>query len=457
MKKNIFIPRDNFTSNEWILRYKVMSLLIMSFLIGIMIFCFSIYRFTQGLYVLASMEFAFAAFLFIAFVSLRKNKNYYTLFAKIFFVFVYVLLILIFLYTPQNATRFHWIPVTLVLIFFLLDTKGGLLFLFLYLLFIFYLILTDYPYTTVEYITWITSFSALGLVMYFYEKIKENEKILFLQYTNKLQEEVDKKTHTLAAKNKELEELNDKLEERVEEGLEQRIEQEKMLLRQCRMANMGEMIDAIAHQWRQPLMNINAILMNIDILTDKEIREGKELQKSMQEIASLTAHMSQTIEDFRTFYHEEKEKSIFVLYSLIKEVLVLMKNVFQDIKVDIRGLETIKIKSFKTELTQVLITILSNAKETFIAREIRNRLIVIEINEDDKFIYISILDNAGGIRKSDFEKVFDPYFTTKKQTGGTGLGLYIAKIIVENNMQGSITVSNERNGAKFTLKLPKFD
>jgi len=453
--KNIFIPQDVFSSQEWILRYKVMSLLIMSFLIGILIFCFSVYRFSQGLYVLAFTEFAFSIFLLFAFILLKKNKNYYMVFAKIFFVFVYILLILIFLYTPQNATRFHWIPITLVLIFFLLDTKGGLFFLAIFLCFIFYLILTGYPYSVVEYITWITSLSALGLVMYFYERIKENEKLTFLKYTSELQAEVDKKTKHLAKNNQKLQLLNEELEERVQEEVTQRLEQEKMLLRQCRMANMGEMIDAIAHQWRQPLMNINAILMNLDILTEDKKNNREILESSVQDIASITSHMSQTIEDFRALYQVEKQKHFFLLKPLIEDVLALMKNNLQGIHIRIEESHTISIYSYKSEFTQVMITLLSNAVEAFNTRNISDKYITIDLYQTEEFTYINVKDNAGGIVDMDIDKIFDPYVTTKKQKGGTGLGLYITQIIIEHNMQGKITVSNTGEGASFLIEIPK--
>lgn len=230
-----------------------------------------------------------------------------------------------------------------------------------------------------------------------------------------------------------------------------------MLLRQCRMANMGEMIDAIAHQWRQPLMNINAILMNMDILTEEEKKDGKVLEQSIDEISSLTSHMSQTIEDFRTLYQEEKTKTTFEVYGLIEDVLTLMKNNFQDIAVSIEGDTTLQVVSYKNELTQVLITLFSNAIEVLKSRNIFPKKIRIDLLQDRKQTLICIEDNAGGIIEKNMASVFDPYFTTKKQTGGTGLGLYITKIIIEQHMKGEISVTNTKHGAKFLIALPHED
>ena len=247
--------------------------------------------------------------------------------------------------------------------------------------------------------------------------------------------------------------LNKKLKKKVKHEVLQREEQEKLLLRQCRMANMGEMIDAIAHQWRQPLMSINAVLMNLDVIAEEK-KELRPLKDGIDEIASLTSHMSQTIDDFRTLYQVEKQKSTFLLSTLIDEVMALMKNNLRDIKVEVEGNQNIKIYSYKSELTQVMITLLSNAIEVLHSREIIDKKIFMTYRQEEKMITMEIEDNAGGIVDSNVDKIFDPYFTTKKQIGGTGLGLYIAHIIIEHNMHGKMTVSNTHRGAKFVMTLP---
>jgi C4-dicarboxylate-specific signal transduction histidine kinase len=249
--------------------------------------------------------------------------------------------------------------------------------------------------------------------------------------------------------------LNHKLEDKVMKEVTQRLEQEKMLLRQCRMANMGEMIDAIAHQWRQPLMNINAVLMNIDILSTDEKNKEIKFEQYMDEISQLTSHMSQTIEDFRTLYQEEKEKSSFVLYALIENVILLMKNNFQGIQIHMPSEIEMTIVNYKSELSQVFITLFSNAIEVLKLREVSVKQIFIELKQSETFTFISIEDNAGGIVEKNIYNIFDPYFTTKKQTGGTGLGLHITQIIIEQNMKGSISVSNTERGAKFLISLPR--
>jgi signal transduction histidine kinase len=249
--------------------------------------------------------------------------------------------------------------------------------------------------------------------------------------------------------------LNEKLEDKVTEEMKQREEQEQMLLRQCRMANMGEMLDSIAHQWRQPLMHINSILMNMD--NALEVKETKKdyLGNKIDEVASLTTHMSQTIEDFRNLFKSEKEKTCFTLETAIDDVLVLMKNGFNNVEVIYNSEGNTFLFGHKSELIQVIIILLSNAVEVLNKRDIDHKKITIKSHVSKQEVEITIEDNAGGIKADNTNVIFDPYFTTKEQSGGTGLGLYIAKIIVKHKMAGKITASNTEIGAKFTLNLSK--
>ena len=222
---------------------------------------------------------------------------------------------------------------------------------------------------------------------------------------------------------------------------------EQILLRKYRMANMGEMIDAIAHQWRQPLAQGNMILLNME----EELDNKAYLEEKITQLAKLNEHMSQTIEDFRYLLHEGKNKVTFKSDVLIDEVLTLMQTQLKDIDLHYSNTISYKIVGYKNELIQVLITLLSNAIEVLDIRQIQDKKIFIDIEEDKDDIRIHIEDNAGGIEASIQDTLFNPYITTKVQTEGTGLGLYIAKIIIEDNMQGSLSVQSGLHGARFTL------
>ncbi len=459
MKKKL-IPHNNISYDEWIFNYKITVLRIISLIIGIFIAGFAIYRLTHESSVAGSLDLAFGLFLLGAFILLQKNSNYYFLISKIFFVFSFVTLIMLFYFLPEQIIATYWVPVTLVLVFFLFDYKGGLLFLCLYITFIIYLCFTQDAYSMIEYIAWIASLSALGLVMYYYEKVKEREKTSLVNYASLLYDEVQKQTKTLKKQNIELQEhqvllkqLNARLKKRIQEELQEHLKQEKILLHQCRLASMGEMIDFIAHQWRQPLMNINAILMHMDRTIELQQDSTTYLTQKMDEVTTLTSYMSQTIEDFRSLFKIDKKKILFDVSKSIVQVLELYNSALKDISVHMNATENIMIYEHQNEFNQVIIILLGNAIEALNQHRNLSKAIYIELHVNAQELSIIVEDNAGGIKHDTISKVFEPYFTTKEDTKGTGLGLYIAKIIVERNMQGNLDVINASQGAKFTITL----
>ena len=448
MLKKFFTPQGEFASHEWQLHYKVISILVMSFVIGIYTTLFGIYRIYEGNTVVGSLELLMGIIYIISFVSLRANIKHYLFFAKVFFILLYLLMIVLFIYVPDEVTSMLWTSAALIIIFFILDYKGGILFFSFFVLFIVTLIFYDDSYKITDYINWIASLAAVSWVMYFYEKVKEKEKKSLIDNTIKLQEEVAKQTQNL-------QHLNASLEKRVQEELTHRKEQEQMFLHQSRLAGMGEMIDSIAHQWRQPLMNINAILMNMGRAMETKDKSPAYMEKKMNEVITLTTHMSQTIEDFRSLFKEDKEKYIFNTHESITYALELLKNIVQYIDIKLISPIELSYNGYKNELIQVFIILISNAAEVLHTRKVETKYINIHIEEKEKYLVISIEDNAGGIKEENLTHIFEPYFSTKKRTGGTGLGLYVAKIIIEQNMQGTLNVSNTKQGAKFEISIPK--
>ncbi len=440
-----FMPKESFDNDEWILRYKIISLLIISFCLGIGVFCFGIYRISVENYTTGSVQIIFSTLLIYGFFLLRKNKNLYPLFSTIFFLFLFIYINIIFFFVPENRLNVLWIITSLVLIFFLLDRKGGVMMLILFLLFFLFLIITDYPYSVAEFITLFATLTTTALILYTYEKVKVKEKERLNSYNKTLQERVNERT-------KKLKVLNENLELKIKKEVDKRLKHEHMLLRQSRLASMGEMIDSIAHQWRQPLMNINAILMNIDLAIETK-KDPEYMIKKIDEAASLTTHMSQTIEDFRGLFKPQKEMSRFDIQDALNDALYIMQNSIKEIKIELLSKESISIYSHKSELIQVFMILLSNSCEVLHLRDTTKKVIYINIKRDMHNIIIEIEDNGGGIDEKIKNRVFEPYFTTKENLGGSGLGLYIAKIIIESNMHGKLYVKNGVNGAKFTIKL----
>ena len=254
---------------------------------------------------------------------------------------------------------------------------------------------------------------------------------------------------------KELEIFNQSLETKVSKAIESSTKKDKILAQQSKLAAMGEMVGSIAHQWRQPL---NALAMRIQFLEDDyedNIIDMPYIQEYAEENMKLVNFMSKTIDDFRNFFRVDKIKKKFCLVETLKAALNLISTQLEDhnIKIDILGNDNCDIFGFESEFQQVVINIINNAKDVFIEKEQNDAEITINVTTEEKNAVVTILDNAGGIPSDVISRIFEPYFTTKEQGKGTGLGLYMSKMIIEDNMQGSLKVHNTRAGAIFTIKL----
>src|SRR5574344_1909695 len=236
-----------------------------------------------------------------------------------------------------------------------------------------------------------------------------------------------------------------KMVKKIEEELEKRILYEKEIMQKNRLASMGEMIDNIAHQWRQPLMKINAIVLNTDRSIELKKYDEKYLQNRLEDISQAVYHMSNTIDTFREFLNPHKSKESFEISNSINKSLKVLNTLLVDIEVNIN----------QSEFMKVIISIISNSIDIFKARDIEKKYINIDIYEDDIHYFISIKDSAGGIKEDIIDKIFEPYFTTKHKSGGTGMGLYISKLIIQSSFKGDIKVKAVDNGVKFILEIPK--
>jgi len=238
---------------------------------------------------------------------------------------------------------------------------------------------------------------------------------------------------------------------------QERQEQENLLIRQNKLASMGEMIALIAHQWRQPLSVINGIVLNIDIDDRKKLLDRERLDEHLNKIEDTTNYLSKTINDFTDFFSKTKTKDTFLITDIITQVKQLsgMGN-HKEVKIVYVSKKEIKIVGYRSELIQSILIVLNNA----IYASLKNLAhtgkgeIVIETEIVDKNVFISIEDNGGGINIKNIKKIFDPYFTTKEKAHGTGLGLYILKLIVEDSMNGRVSIVNGKMGAKFTIIIP---
>ena len=253
--------------------------------------------------------------------------------------------------------------------------------------------------------------------------------------------------------------INQKLQKEMNEKLQEIIDKDRMIFHQSKLIAMGEMIENIAHQWRQPLAQINSCVLNLDAYLDRNNLLQDELVKNkFDEIESLTHYMSKTIDDFKNFFNPDKKIEIFLLNQSVHNALKIVDGALKANYIDtqINVEEELKLNSFMQELEHVFIIILNNAKDALVAnKKINDRKITITTKNDDNYIKLYFCDNAGGIRYEHMEKIFEPYFTTKHKTQGTGLGLYMAKMIIEEGLKGKMLAYNVDGGACFELNLPK--
>lgn len=236
------------------------------------------------------------------------------------------------------------------------------------------------------------------------------------------------------------------------------IKKDKQLLEQMKLAQMGEMIGNIAHQWRQPLSTISTAASGLKMKHEFDMLEKDDIPEFTDTIVTNTKYLSETIDTFRDFIKEEKETKEIVIQERIDETLKIVRASLENSHIklinNIDYENPIKVELVAEELAQVLINILNNAKDVILQRKIEDGTITIALIKTNKNFKITIEDNAKGIEKDVLPKIFDPYFTTKHQFHGTGLGLYMSKIIVEKHLFGQLEVENTKEGAKFTITIP---
>jgi signal transduction histidine kinase len=258
-------------------------------------------------------------------------------------------------------------------------------------------------------------------------------------------------------KEKELLELNTSLTIKIEDAIKENLEKEKVIQQQFHFAQMEEMIINVSHQWRQPLCIISTIASSIQIENELSKNVNKDLSKKTNIIMSKVDYLSNTINNFDEFINIDNilenvdigkniERTLFILNSSFTENKITIKKEFPK--------ESIFLVGNNSKLSQALLSILNNSRDFLLSNAIENKQISIKVYKKNSFAYIEIEDNAGGIKEEDLKKVFDIYYTTKHQSQGTGLGLYITYYIIKNYFKGIIKVENTQFGARFIIELP---
>ncbi len=253
--------------------------------------------------------------------------------------------------------------------------------------------------------------------------------------------------------------LNTKLKHRVEKEVAKSREKERVMLVQSKQAAMGEMISSIAHQWRQPLNEIGLYVQNLQNSYEYNELTDAYLNETVEKTMNKLEYMSHTIDDFRNFFRSDKIKEQFLLSQYILKTLSLTEAGFHNnfIELITNLQQDIYYTSYPNEFSQAILNILSNAKDVLVERKIENPQVIINLTMQDKKIILTISDNAGGINEEIIDSIFEPYYTTKGELTGTGLGLYISKTIIEKNMGGKLFAQNTTSGAEFIIEFKPND
>lgn len=451
MSENILHQRGIFTTQKVGLLLRILIVLMVT--IGVM----SIIRLIEEDYKQFIVDTLFLSIVMWGYWKLKRDDQYYKTITRIIFFSAIVAALFLLRNHPDIPVRFIWFSTIVYMIYYLFDRKEALYWIGtigVVLLVLFFSNQGSFYLTTTDFFVWILNMLIVLMISHWYATIEEDSTKRLIYIKNRLSEEVEKKTHELAQRSRELEVLNAGLEERVEAEVLKNREQEQMLFKQARYAQMGEVLSMIAHQWRQPLNAIALTNSGLQVMGKQGTCDPKKLSEKTKRIEEYVQHLSATIDDFRNFFKEDKEKSDLILSLVIEDALELMRPVMEEEKIEvcIESRCSCIIHSYPNEILHVLLNILGNAKDVLKTVEKSSRKIVVRMIHEEAQNCIEIEDNGGGISEDIAEKIFDPYFTTKEE--GTGLGLYMSKLIIEKHCQGKLDAYNGQYGAVFRLCFP---
>jgi len=368
---------------------------------------------------------------------LRRYKNQFQTIVKFSMFFTFLTLIFAFYMQQNSIVGVAFFITFYIFVVFLTDKT------FSYLMLIFSLV-------AVAYITYLNQAKGYNIVSVFFGFIPMIIGFVYLSFYEKRNKIIKDILHN---KNIMLSNLTNNLQALVHEEVEKNKIQFDLLARQAQSAALGEMMDAIAHQWMQPL---SVILMNMQSLVLKQENDmeitNEDIENTYEKVNSQVIHLTTTINEFRSFFRPNQVLIDTNLYNLIESTLTLVNDTMKkhSIHIEIRGDKDIGLSCIPNEFKHIFINLINNSKDAFIERNIENKQIIFEISKIDNQIKIEISDNAGGIPDEIIGQIFNSNFTTKSSDKGTGIGLYLSKQII-NKLHGTIEAKNTQNGVCFTI------
>ena len=461
MWKNIIYSGLDSKNNDKFFNNKL-QLINTILLIGIFVSFFMAFLFifigsVENKFFVITLELSNGALCIALFFFLRYDKKYLNTVIYISLFYLYILQVLIMINLVEDSLREAWFFLTVLLSFFLAGRKFGYFMfslVFLTILLYNFQSFVDTHLNEVESVLPLILLFLIGLIINLYETNRENYATSLKEVNIKLESKIAELNH-----------FNNNLETRVKDEIEKNIKHELKLAEQSKMAAMGEMLGNIAHQWRQPLSTISTLATGTKLQKEMKILSDKDFDSSMDTINASVQYLSETIEDFRSFFNPKnnKQKEFLLPFTIDKALRIVSSQfVSKDIEI-IKDIENISIISLENELIQVILNILNNSKDALLDLENEKRLIFISAYKKEENIIIEIKDNGKGIKKEIINRIFEPYFTTKHQSQGTGIGLYMCENIIVNHLNGTISVSNSEYmyenvkyiGARFIIKFVK--
>jgi len=436
---------------------KILKLLV--FVIGM----YSIIRITQHNYLQASFDIVYVFAAIFSYYALQKYPKKYKLITRLIFFSSILVSIFVLANLHTSPMRFLWLGTLVYTIFYLFDREEGTFWTLYIAILLFSLMLYNKDILGIRWIDFVilmTNMIVVTTIASWYAKVEKESTQRFVEAKNMLTQEVERKTALLKAKTLELQELNNTLEEKIAQKIEENRKHEEILFKQAKFAQIGEMINMIAHQWRQPLNAISvtnvSLLVKLKEMDDKKM-DKQAIIKKLDRMSKYIQDLSKTIDDFRLTYNENMHIDRANLRDIIDNVIELFKNDlnYRNISIEKEYKCELILEIYRNEFTQVLINLIKNSEEAFLSNDINNPKIKLTTSCDEESVYICINDNAGGISEDIIDKVFDPYFTTKSNINGTGLGLYMSKIIIHEKLKGQIWVESQDDMTTFYIKLPK--
>jgi len=457
---NFFTGGHHFTELESDLKSKF-QMLINALLLSSMALLYAvisnIYRETYGI---VPIEVSLIIINIVLFFILRKNRSAFSFVSKMITTQYSLLFLYLFYAYEPNELKHLWLFTYPIILLYFENNKSSVYWLMFMIAMLF--LSTVQPFVETYYSLYQVFYLSVVLlvviaIIYFYkQKMDEAKAVIVRQqeslhsFNTELEKKVTEKTH-------ELQELNDCLEIKVQEKIQELIDKDKLLTVQSKQAVMGEMISMIAHQWRQPLSTVTLQISNLQIrkILGEEL-DSETVDKVLEEISQNIIYLSETIDDFKTYFHPEKEKSSIGVNVLLQRAVSFVLPRLKGTKIlfEFNPKEEIIIQTYANELIQVVLNLLNNAVDALSELDKERLIVEISAEKEDEYIVIYVKDNGAGINEENIHHIFEPYFSTKGKNG-TGLGLYMSQMIIEKQFNGVINVQSSEKGSEFSVKIPR--